>query len=61
MGLYFQRHQEIPPKPCFRITGSLRSDYDCALHGCICEASDQDLPQARGARNGECLISIEEE
>lgn len=53
MGLYFQCHQEIPPKPCFCTTGSLRSNYDCALHGCICEASYQDLPQERSARHGE--------
>ena len=55
MGLHFQRHQEIPPEPQLRSARSLSCYHDCTVHGRLCAAADQNLPQARSARHGKLL------
>lgn len=52
MGLYLQRHQEVPPEPRLRAPRPLCSDDDGTLHGRIREAPHPNMPQTWCPRNG---------
>jgi len=52
LGLYLQRHQEIPSKSQFRTSRQVGGHNDRALHGRLCETPHQNVSQTRRARNG---------
>lgn len=52
MGLYFQRHQEVPAKLQFCPARSLCNNDDSSFYGCIRQIADPDLPPSRSTCHG---------
>ena len=55
MGLYLQCDQEVPAKPQFCLARPICCYYDSTFHGCLRQATYQDLPQKRRTRYGQPL------
>lgn len=53
MGLYLQRDQEIPSKSQLCSAGPFCCYHDSTLHGCVRQATHQNLPQKRRSRYGQ--------